>query len=87
MPCRCKSGKVYKTDKVIKMGNHTANPPKLPQIVHNRTHQWIVLCKHIIVETSAGILAIVIWETFLHEQSKMDEVHQVAIMVMNNSIM
>ena len=75
------------------MGQHTANPPKISQTVHNRAHQWIVCCKHIILETVGGFIAIIIFEAFradwlnLLGHAGTDEAHQVAIMVMNNSIM
>lgn len=50
------------------MGKHNALPDKtdIPhkaaRVVRTRSHEWIVFCKHFIVEGSAGFLAIIVFE-------------------------
>lgn len=62
------------------MGQHEAKPPKLPEKVRTRTHQWIVFCKHMIVETMAGFTAIIIFEAYRADWLNMlghDEIHAI----------
>jgi len=67
------------------MGQHNANPPKISRTVHNKAHQWIICCKHIILATVGGFVAILIFEAYRAEWLNLlghdgtGEVHAIAI--------